>query len=57
MLKNVTGDQMCAVAEDRKGNNKAKGTGKWTKYYDEPSSVAQCGPSKKKREHIIIIGI
>ena len=57
MLKNVTGDHTCAVAEDREGNNKAKGTGKWTKYYDEPSSVAQCGPSKKKRKHIIIIGI
>ena len=48
MLKIVTDDHMCAVTEDRKGNNKAKGTGKWTKYYDEPSSVAQSGPSKKK---------
>ena len=57
MLKNVTDGHMCAVTEDRKGNNKAKGTGKWTKYYDEPSSVAQPGLSKKKHKHIIIISI
>ena len=57
MLKIVTDDHTCAVTEDRKGYNKAKGTGKWTKYYDEPSGVAQSGRSKKKRKHIIIISI
>ena len=55
--KNVTDDHACAATADRKGNNKAKGTGNWTKYYDEPSSVAQARARKEKRKHIIIIMI
>ena len=46
----VTDDYRCVAAEDRKGNKKAKGTGKGTKYHNEPSGVAQPGPSKKIRK-------